>query len=175
MSAAEQVQMEMVHRLPAIVARVHDDPITMVQLLFARDLGRRGHQMAHQRRVFGQRFRRRANVLLRDNQKVCGRLGINVGKSDAAFVFIHAVGWYGAGDDLAKKAIGRRGRRGRFQICFHIKNILDAVHRPMGCKPRRRPHDRRWRDGSRSKSPRRDAVPDRPARSRRVAGTHAVS
>src|SRR3981081_2893799 len=53
-----------------------------------------------------------------------GCLGINIGKSDAAFVFIHAVGWYGAGDDLAKKAIGRRGRRRRVQVCFHISKIF---------------------------------------------------
>ena len=57
MPAAEEVQMQMVHRLPAIVARVHDDPVTIVQFLFACDLCRGGHQMAHQRRIFGQRLR----------------------------------------------------------------------------------------------------------------------
>ena len=38
MPAAEQVQMQMVHRLSAIVACVHDDPVSIVQLLFACDL-----------------------------------------------------------------------------------------------------------------------------------------
>ena len=107
MPAAEKVQMQMVHRLPAIVARIHDDPVTIVQLLFARNLRRRGHQVADQRCIVSERLRRGADVLLRYNQKVRGRLGIDVGKADAAFVFIHAVRWYGAGDDLAKQTIGR--------------------------------------------------------------------
>ena len=58
MSPPKQVQMQVVHRLPAIVPRVDDNPVTIVQLLFARNLGRGGHQMAHQRSVFGKCLRR---------------------------------------------------------------------------------------------------------------------
>ena len=112
------MQMQVVHRLPAIVSRVHNNPVTLVQLLFARDLRRRGHQMAHQRSIFGRHLRRRADVLLGDHQKVCGRLRIDVGEADAAFVFIHAARWYGTRDNLAKKAIGR-GERGRALLYFH--------------------------------------------------------
>ena len=107
MPAAEQMQMQMVHRLPAIVTGVHNDPVTTVQLLFAGNLRRCGHHMTDQRSIFSERLRRGADVLLGDNQKVRGRLGIDVGEADAAFVFIHAVGWYGAGDDFAKQTIGR--------------------------------------------------------------------
>ena len=58
MSPAKQVQMQVIHRLPAIVPRVDDNPVTIVQLLFARNLGCCGHQMAHQRSVFGKCLRR---------------------------------------------------------------------------------------------------------------------
>ena len=57
MSAAQQMQMQVVHGLPAIVPSIHDDPVTIVQLLFTRNLSRRGHQVTHQRGVFGQRLR----------------------------------------------------------------------------------------------------------------------
>ena len=108
MPAAEQVQVQVVHCLPAIVSRVHDDAVTLVQLLSARNLSRSCHQMTHQSRVFGQRLSRGADVLLGNHQKVRRRLRIDVREADAAFVFIHAVRRYGAGDDLAKQTIGRR-------------------------------------------------------------------
>ena len=57
MSAAKQMQMQMVHCLASIVTRIHDDAITVVQLLFARDLRRSGHQVANQWCIFGQRLR----------------------------------------------------------------------------------------------------------------------
>ena len=112
MPATEQVEMQMVHRLPAIVACIRDDSITTIQLLFPRNFCRGDHQVAHQRSIFRERFCSRSDVLLGDNQKMCRRLGIDVGKSDAEFVFIHTVGGDCAGDDLAKQAIGRRGRKG---------------------------------------------------------------
>ena len=68
MPAAEQVQMQVIHRLPPVVPCVDDDAITLIQLLFARNLCRRGHQMAHQRRVFRPRLRRRTDVLFGDDQ-----------------------------------------------------------------------------------------------------------
>ena len=64
MSAAEQVQVKVVHSLPAIVPRVHDDPVSIVQLLFACDLSGRRHQMAHQRRIFSQRLCRRSQCVV---------------------------------------------------------------------------------------------------------------
>jgi hypothetical protein len=95
-SAAEQMQMQVVHGLAAIVTRIHDDAITIVQLLFARNLRRSGHQVADQWRIFGQRLRRGTEVLFGDNQKMRGRLGVDVGKADATFVFVHTVRRYGA-------------------------------------------------------------------------------
>lgn len=96
MPAAEQMQMQMVHCLAAIVTRIHDDAVTVVQLLFARNLRRSGHQVANQWGIFGQRLRRRTQVLFGDNQKMRGRLGIDVGKADATFVFVDAVRRYRA-------------------------------------------------------------------------------
>lgn len=127
MPSTKQMQMQVVHRLPPIISRVHDDPVTLIQLLFARNLCRRSHQMTHQRRIFGQRLRGRTNVLLRNDQEVRGRLGIDVRKADTAFVFIDPVRGYGARDNLAEKAIGRRGRR-RAWLCSHNQKYF-------GCRP----------------------------------------
>src|SRR3984957_12869777 len=38
------------------------------------------------------------------------RLGIDVGKYDAAFILIHAIGGDCAGNDLAEQAVGRHGK-----------------------------------------------------------------
>ena len=116
MPAAEQMQMQMVDRLAAIVACVHNDPVTMIQLFFACNLRRRRHHMTDQRSIFSQRLRGGDNVLPGNNQKMCRRLGIDVGEADAAFVFVHAASRYGAGYDLAKQTVGRRSGRARFNL-----------------------------------------------------------
>src|SRR5437016_13078310 len=56
--ATEQMQMQVVHRLPAIVTGVHNDPVTTVQFLFARNLRCSGHHMTDQRCIFSQSLRR---------------------------------------------------------------------------------------------------------------------
>ena len=35
--ATQQMQMQMIHRLPSIVSSVHDDPVAFAQLLVARN------------------------------------------------------------------------------------------------------------------------------------------
>ena len=107
MPAAQQMQVQMIHRLPSIIARVYNDPVTAVQLLHACDLYRRGHQLAHQRTIFRLHLRGRDNVLLRNDQQMLRSLRIDIGKADADFVFIHTVRGNRARDDLAKKAIRR--------------------------------------------------------------------
>ena len=107
MSAAQQMQMQVMHGLPAIVPSVHDDPVTVVQLLFTRNLSCCSHKMAHQRRILGQSLCRRADVLLGNDQQMRGGLGIDIGEADAEFVFVDAAGGNSAVDDLAKKAVGR--------------------------------------------------------------------
>src|SRR4030088_3220985 len=56
-----------------------------------------------------------------------------------------------------------------------VESTSDAGPLSMGCKRRQRPRDWRSRGGSMSRSRRRDAASDHPAKSRQVAETHAVS
>ena len=56
MSAAKQMQMQVVHRLATIVSCINDDPVTIIQLLVTSNCRCRGHQMTHQRSIFGQRL-----------------------------------------------------------------------------------------------------------------------
>ena len=49
--------MQVVHRLPSIVTRIYDDPITAIQLLVPRNLDGHGHQVAHQRTIFNHSLR----------------------------------------------------------------------------------------------------------------------
>ncbi len=116
MSATKQMQMQMVHRLAAIVPGIHDDPVPILQPLFAGDLGRGRHQMTHQCSIFHQRLRSGTNMLLRNNKQVGGRLRINVGEANAEFVFVHTVSRNGSGDDLAEQAVRRRRSA---QLIFH--------------------------------------------------------
>lgn len=125
MPSPKQVQVQVVHRLSSIVSRVHNDAITIVQLLFTRNLSRRGHQMTHQRRIFRQRLRSRPDMLFGNDQQMRGSLRIDIGKANAEFVFIHAAGWNSTVDDFAEKAVRRR--RG-VQLCFHGRKYF-------GCCP----------------------------------------
>src|SRR5258706_8000947 len=58
---------------------------------------------------------------------------------------------------------------------FIIKSTSDARPLPRGCKPRQTPHGLQLRGGSRSRSRRKDAAQDHPARSRPAFETPAVS
>jgi hypothetical protein len=125
MPPTQQMQMQMIHRLPAIRARVDDDPVTAVQLLPTRNLYSRSHQVAHQRSISRHRLRSRSDVLLRNDQQMLRSLRIDIGKGDAEFILIHTIRWNGAGDDLAEEAVGRRGRT---QLCRHGRKYF-------GCSP----------------------------------------
>ena len=143
------------------------------QLLFAGDLGRRGHQVAHQRSIFGQRLRRGADVLFGNDKQMGGSLRIDVGKADAKFVFVDPVGGNGAVNDLAKQAVGRRRVCSALSSWSKVFRMLPGrpgvVSRGKGCTARRS------RDGRTSRTPRTDAASDRPARSRPAAETPAAS
>ncbi len=82
MPAAQQMQVEMVHRLPAFVSCVDDDSVTVVHLLFASDLSGRSHQVTDQGCVFGEGFGDRTNVLLGDDQDVGGGLRVDIWEAD---------------------------------------------------------------------------------------------
>jgi len=105
--AAEQVQMQVIHRLPTIITGVHNDPVAFAQLLIARNLASRSHQRSHQSHICSNCTCRRSNVPLRNDQHVCRRLRIDVGKTNAKFVFIDAACRNIPVDDPAEEAFGR--------------------------------------------------------------------
>lgn len=96
----------MVHRLPALFSGVDDDPIAVVQLPAAGNVGGGSHQMAEQWGVFGGCLCLRGDVLFGDDQQVGRGLGINVGKTDTALVFVHTIRWDLSLDNFAEQTIG---------------------------------------------------------------------
>lgn len=82
----------MVDRLSAVIAGVDDDAIPVVQILTAGDLGGGAHQVAEERGVLPICLRERRDVKLGDDQKVSGRLRVDVGEGDAELVFVETIG-----------------------------------------------------------------------------------
>lgn len=108
MPAPKQVQMQMIHRLPALLTSVYYNPVTLIQPFFPRNSRRRTHQVAHQRGIFRYRLRRGTDVLFGNNKDMCRSLGIDIRKPNAKFVFIDPVGRNRSFNNLAKEAVGRR-------------------------------------------------------------------
>src|SRR5690606_18737580 len=104
--AREQVDMEMVDGLSALVPRVHDDPVASVgDALLARDLGGADEELTEQERLLRAGVRERANVLDGDHQDVQGRLRIDVAERDDALVPVDDVPRDPALDDSAEQAV----------------------------------------------------------------------
>src|SRR5690606_11411728 len=104
--AREQVDMEMVDGLSALVPRVHDDPVASIgDALLARDLGGADEELTEQERLLRAGVRERANVLDGDHQDVQGRLRIDVAERDDALVPVDDVPRDPALDDSAEQAV----------------------------------------------------------------------
>jgi hypothetical protein len=108
--AAQQVQMQMMDRLSAIVARIHNDPVASIKVQGTRNICRSRHQQAQQRSILSNALCQRGNMLFGNDQQMRRSLRVDVRKYDAALILVDSVGWDGARDDLAKQAIGRHGR-----------------------------------------------------------------
>ncbi len=107
MPPAQQMQVQMVHRLAAVIAGVDDHAIAAIQLTAARNLSSRGEQMAQQRRMFGGSLRLRGDVLLGDDEQMRRGLGIDIRKADAEFVFVNAARRDLSFNDFAEQAVNR--------------------------------------------------------------------
>ena len=107
MSAAQQVQMQMIHRLATIIAGVHDDPVAFAQLLVARDRAGRRHQRPQQPGIFSDALAVEAICRFGMISICVGRLRIDVRKTNAKLVFIDAACWNIPADDPAEEAVGR--------------------------------------------------------------------
>ena len=110
MPAAQQVHMQMMDRLSAIVARIHNDPVASIEVQGTRSVCRGRHQKAQQRSIAGDALCQRGDMLFRNDQQMRRRLRIDVGKYNAAVVLVDPVGWDGARDNLAKQAVRGHGR-----------------------------------------------------------------
>ena len=109
-SAAEQMQMQMVDGLSAVGAGVDDDAISASEACVAGYLRRLREQMPEEGGVLFFGVCLRGDVLPGNDQEMGGRLGIDIGEDDAAFVLILSIGRNSAGDDLAEQAVRRHGR-----------------------------------------------------------------
>lgn len=104
MTAAEQVQMEMVYGLAAVLADIDDHAIAGIKFFLAGDFGRSPQEMAEQSAVFGGRLGEGGDVLARNDEQMHRSLGVDVGEGEALLVLVDA----GRGDasigDFAEKA-----------------------------------------------------------------------
>jgi hypothetical protein len=82
-SSAEQVEMQMVDGLSAVISRVDDNAITAIELLASGQVCCNRHHVSEQGLVFRHSLGLRGDVLLWDDEQMGGSLGINVGEADA--------------------------------------------------------------------------------------------
>ena len=57
MAAAQQMQVQVMHRLPAVVARVNDDAVSLVEPVLTRQICCGSHQVSKKWFVFRHRLR----------------------------------------------------------------------------------------------------------------------
>ena len=88
-TAAEQVQVEMVHRLATVLASIHDDAVFGGESLLPGDLRSRPHQMPEQSAVILAYLVERADMFAGHNQHVHRRLGVDVGECVCELVLIN--------------------------------------------------------------------------------------
>ena len=80
------MHMQVIHCLATIFAGVHNDPVAPIEVLTTRELRCSGHQMTKQSSILGKTLCQRSNMLLGNDQHMRGRLWIDVGKNNAAFI-----------------------------------------------------------------------------------------
>ncbi len=103
-TAAEQVQVEMVHGLAAFRACIHNDAVTAVKVLGAGDLRRHPEQVTEQRAIALIGIAHGADVPAGNDEDVDWRLGMKVGEGVTGLILVNGGGWYSTFDDLAEQA-----------------------------------------------------------------------
>jgi hypothetical protein len=105
-STAQQMNVQVKHRLPRAGANVQHSSIPALNLAVTRDL-RRGKVTASDDLCVGSfRFFQSGEMPLGNNQNVSGRLRLNIFKGENVFVFINFLGGNIAANDATKKTIG---------------------------------------------------------------------
>jgi len=103
-AAAEQVDVEMIHGLAAVLAGVDYHAVAVGEAFVAGDPRRGPQQVAEQRAVpFGAVGQRR-NVFARRDQHMHRRLRVKIREGVALLVLVDGGGGYASVNDLAKEA-----------------------------------------------------------------------
>jgi len=88
MPSAQEVQMQVIHRLPTIVTGIDYDAVSTVKPYAARYFRSFRHHVAQKRSMLLLGMGRGRNMLLRDDQHVRRSLRIDVRKTKALVVFV---------------------------------------------------------------------------------------
>ena len=67
MPARQQVQMQVIDRLSAIVASIHHHPVASIEIQGTRNVCRSSHQTPQQRSIVSNALCQRGNMLFRDD------------------------------------------------------------------------------------------------------------
>jgi hypothetical protein len=103
-TAAEEVDMEVIHGLSAVVAGVNDDAVALAQAFFAGYLGGDPDEVTEQSGVMSCCLGERGDVFARQDEDVYGRLRVDVREGIGLLIFIDGNGWDASLDDFAEKA-----------------------------------------------------------------------
>src|SRR5581483_4620204 len=104
-ATAQQVQMQMKHRLAGARADVVHRTISVLDAAIASDLGRDQMAVANYLGVFRIRRIKSRDVALGNNQHVGWRLGSDVLEGENSFVFVDFLRGNLAGDDFAEETV----------------------------------------------------------------------
>jgi len=103
-TAAKQMQVEMVYGLAAVGAGIHDDAVALAKLFGAGDLRGYPKQVTEKRALARVDIHHGIDVLARDDEDVDGRLGMKIGEGISQVVGINGGGGNASISDLAKDA-----------------------------------------------------------------------
>src|SRR5579859_3306136 len=112
-TSAQQMQMQMKHRLPSSRTYVEHRSIAVLDLTFAGDVRSNEMALADNLRVLGLGFFHSNDVLFRNDENVCGSLRVDVLKDQGLTVFVDFFCGNFTTNNAAEKTIHRfsSGRR----------------------------------------------------------------
>ncbi len=110
MPPTQNVQVRVIHRRASVIPRIYDYAVSLVQRVSASDPGCRSHEVSEQRSMLRKSFRLRGDVLLRNDEKMSGRLRVDIRKAYTELILIDPIGRDGTGNDFAKQTVIRHRR-----------------------------------------------------------------
>ena len=103
--AAEQMNMQMMHALTAILALVDDDAVAVFEAEFPRECRNLFKTALEKLRAFFVHFGQQGKMLLGNAQVVQLRLGFDVPDDDQIVILVHPLGRNLTADDLTKLCV----------------------------------------------------------------------